>query len=159
MAAQHCACSLEWYFHAAFLKFAAGVAIYVLMNVSRLLAVDAICRLNWRDATPDVFTYTATCDYSGRPLVNPADQANRHLPEPGPDEAPPDSDGGGRAGDGRRVDDAAFRAALKAQLRARCASWEKAALFELAVALCLNVPWIVFLAVLTDDLEYDPHES
>lgn len=137
MASQHCACSVEWYFHAALLKFCCGAAIYVLMNVARLLAVDALCRLNWRDAAAPRFTYTATCDGSGRPVARP-------------------EDGGGPGG---ALDAAAFSAALKTQLRARVAAWERAAYAELALAVALNVPWIVFLALLTDDLEYDPHES
>ena len=83
------------------------------------------------------FTYTATCDGSGRPVARP-------------------EDGGGPGG---ALDAAAFSAALETQLRARVAAWERAAYAELALAVALNVPWIVFLALLTDDLEYDPHES
>jgi len=132
IATQHCACTLEWYFHAELLSALAAFCIYVLMNASRVVFVAAICKLCWRVATPNVFTYLATCGLYGEAL-------------------PPDALATASA-------EEAFREALKAELARRLRWWERTARLEVVAALLLNAPWIGLLAV-TSNIAYDPNSA
>lgn len=142
LAAQHCACTLEWWFHACWLRAVVAFVVYALTNGARVLVVNAVCKLHWRDATPNVFTYTATCDAAGWPLLAPGDR--------------PENSGRGGA-PALAVDGAEFQRALRRQLKARIIAWERTAALEIAAALLLNAPWIALLAVLWDSgIAYDP---
>ena len=105
------------------------------MNVSRLLCVSALCKLAWRDTTPNTFTYVATCNEDGEPLFpgKVGDEFNSNAKD---------------------TDD--FKKTLKAELHRRITAWERTAILELLLAAAVNVPWIVFLLLVAQDLEYDP---
>ena len=68
-AAQHCACSAEWWLHATILRLCAAFVIFLVLQLSRSWIVDGLCRLNWRRLT-DVFGYEASCDIDGNPVVD-----------------------------------------------------------------------------------------
>ena len=68
-AAQHCACSAEWWLHATILRLGAALVIFLVLQLSRSWIVDGLCRLNWRRLTDAVFAYEASCDIDGNPVV------------------------------------------------------------------------------------------
>ena len=68
-AAQHCACSAEWWLHATVLRLGAAFVIFLVLQLSRSWIVDGLCRLNWRRLTDAVFAYEASCDIDGNPVV------------------------------------------------------------------------------------------
>lgn len=44
----HAGCTVEWLLHAGWLKGVATVVMFVFMNMSRVVLVGAIVKLNWR---------------------------------------------------------------------------------------------------------------
>ena len=68
-AAQHCACSAEWWLHATILRLCAAFVIFLVLQLSRSWIVDGLCRFNWRRLTDAVFAYEASCDIDGNPVV------------------------------------------------------------------------------------------
>ena len=69
-AAQHCACSAEWWLHATILRLCAAFVIFLVLQISRTWAVDGLCRLGWRRLTDEIFGYEASCDLDGNALVD-----------------------------------------------------------------------------------------
>lgn len=61
-----CSCNLQWFFHSNILHFVAVILAFCCMNASRLLLLQGIIMLYWRQFAPETFTYKASCDIQGR---------------------------------------------------------------------------------------------
>ena len=66
---EQCGCMIEWLTHAAFVKFSIAFCIYALMNISRIILVQALCKLWWEWLSPKVFSYKSTCNSKGQILA------------------------------------------------------------------------------------------
>lgn len=44
----HAGCMVEWMFHAGTARLAASFLMFVFLNVSRVVFVGAVVKLNWR---------------------------------------------------------------------------------------------------------------
>lgn len=66
-----CSCTVEWWVHSGVLTFILALAIYICGNISRLLLVRGICRLQWHDIHDGYYQYTGSCDEHGK-RIEPA---------------------------------------------------------------------------------------
>ena len=99
---------------------------FVLMQISRYEFVKAIVRVFWREIAPDEYSYYGSCSIKGE-LMYP---------------------------EAVTVEGIYFRQAVKEAIILRIKSWERAAYVYLVYALCLNIPYIYFLYVLSRDLTF-----
>ena len=127
---EQCGCTIEWLFHATWFRFSIAACIYILMNASRVLFVSALCKLLWRHLSPGIFTYRATCDHHGNVLA-PRD-TEKFDSFTGPD------------------------GSLKRELDRTLLRFATFAWAQVALAACMNVPWIYFLREVQHDIQYDP---
>lgn len=127
---EQCGCTAEWLTHASWLRTSIGACIYILMNVSRMLFVSALCKLFWRYLSPGIFTYVATCDHNGNVL---APRDTEHF----------DSFTGPTG-------------SLKKELNRTLMEFVGTAWATIVVAAGLNALWIWFLVSASEDLRYDP---
>lgn len=44
----HAGCMVEWYFHASTVKLGATLLMFLFLNISRVVLVGGIVKLNWR---------------------------------------------------------------------------------------------------------------
>ena len=70
--AQQCGCHAEWLTHGIILHVLLALLVYALINASRLLTVDASCRLLWRELFAGQFEFLANCDDGGNASVGRA---------------------------------------------------------------------------------------
>ncbi|CAM9421672.1 unnamed protein product, partial [Scytosiphon promiscuus] len=74
----HAGCMVEWYFHANTVKLAATLLMFLFLNISRIVLVGGIVKLNWRRLHPGIFTYKGTCTRAGELIVkNPEEKAGK----------------------------------------------------------------------------------
>lgn len=136
---ERCACVFEYFVHSHCLRFAIAVCTYLLMNLSRFLAVRAGCKLMWRQLTPGMFDCLLTSDVDGNIVLSGGDQgANAPSAVANPMWS------GGQVATPASSPDAKYRRAIHAQIDTVITKWEWSGWLELALALLLNVPWIVF---------------
>ena len=122
---KNCGCFAEWLFHSIFIKWAFSFFIYIFLNVSRMICMIGLLRIFWRFLHPGIFTYRATCDREGVYL------------------AP------------RWLKGAKFQEALKAQLDKQLGKYWLSGFIAFGIGLLLNVPWWVFLSLLSRNLAYE----
>jgi len=58
-------CTAEWWFHSWLIKLLACVALYLLLNVGRMLCVWGLVRVMWESLNTNLFAYLASCDQHG----------------------------------------------------------------------------------------------
>ncbi|CBJ29864.1 conserved unknown protein [Ectocarpus siliculosus] len=74
----HAGCMVEWFFHAGTVRVAATLLMFLFLNVSRIVLVGGVVKLNWSRLHPGVFTYKGTCTRAGELIVkNPEKKAAR----------------------------------------------------------------------------------
>ena len=66
------ACAAEWWFHSQILTFVFALAIYLLLNLFRVLCVGGMTRLLWRKLYAGEFAFIATCDAQGKATYEPS---------------------------------------------------------------------------------------
>ncbi|CAM9490400.1 unnamed protein product [Ectocarpus fasciculatus] len=65
----HAGCMVEWFFHAGTVRLAATLLMFLFLNVSRVVLVGGVVKLNWSRLHPGVFTYKGTCTRAGELIV------------------------------------------------------------------------------------------
>lgn len=60
-----CACTAQWYTVAHTIYIASAVAVYILLNTSRILFIKGIMMVFWKGLAPKVFEYKASCTADG----------------------------------------------------------------------------------------------
>mmetsp|Transcript_20709 Transcript_20709/g.26936 ORF Transcript_20709/g.26936 Transcript_20709/m.26936 type:complete len:991 (+) Transcript_20709:124-3096(+) len=126
---EQCGCSAEWLMHASFLRASIGFCVYVILNVTRVLFVSALCQLLWRYLSPGLFTYQATCDSHGNVLA-PRD-TEKYSSFTGP------------------------RGSLKRELNRTLLRFVSFAWLQIFLSAALNGIWIYFLINAQHNIEYD----
>jgi len=64
-ATKEAGCQSEWTVHSGLFRTALALLVYVCINVSRLVIMEALIRLAWRALTRRGFEFRATCDRMG----------------------------------------------------------------------------------------------
>lgn len=147
---ERCACVFEYFVHSHCLRFAIAVCTYLLMNLSRLLAVRAGCKLMWRQLTPGMFDCLLTSDVDGNIVLVGTGDDDKVAPNPPSSVANPLWSSGQGVVKPASSPDGKYRRAIHAQIDAVITKWELSGWLELALAVLVNVPWIVFCHSIKD---------
>jgi len=118
-------CQAEWWVHANFLGSMMVIMMYILMNISRVLFVRGVARLAWRYLTDGRFSYLGTCERNGE------------LKYPNVITA----------------DGWSMKRAIREALAVRIREYEKQSLGLALFAISLNLPYIVLLGVLSQQMK------
>uniref|UniRef100_A0A7S3PQT7 Uncharacterized protein n=1 Tax=Aplanochytrium stocchinoi TaxID=215587 RepID=A0A7S3PQT7_9STRA len=119
-------CVSEWALHAYLLSSVFSVAIYIMLNVSRLYFMRGVVAIWWKQISIDRYSYLASCTRLGT-LLYP-----KSVTEEG------------------RI----FRDVIKEKLDIALRNFSFYGYFELAFAIALNMPWLIFLIIFGRNLEY-----
>uniref|UniRef100_A0A7S2RBE8 Uncharacterized protein n=1 Tax=Rhizochromulina marina TaxID=1034831 RepID=A0A7S2RBE8_9STRA len=121
-----CGCMAEWLLHAWWMQTCGVIMVYILMNLSRIIVVDALCRIFWRTMAPNCFTYLATCSFDGQYLGPP---------------------------DGHKFP--SFKRMLHDELHELLRFYGRSAWVELLLGIAINYIWVYFLNWVQDSIRYD----
>ena len=120
------ACTLEWWLHGSILGWLMIIITFVLINWFRLEFVAAVVRIWWRRLSPGKYSFLGSIDA----------KAEKIYPEIMEEEGK------------------TFEATIKDAVKEAIKKWERWGYIHAVYALLLNVPWIVALAILSQDLVY-----
>jgi hypothetical protein len=126
---KQCGCMMEWGFHAGFFQITIAIVVFALLNTARVLFVRGVLILNWKKMTPNLFEYLANCRRNGK-FVEPT----------------------------YRVKDVPYSQVLRQDLDKKLKRFEIMGYAFILGAIVINVPWIVFLSLAAQDIEYQPDE-
>eukprot|EP00316_Scyphosphaera_apsteinii_P000464 CAMPEP_0119344384 /NCGR_PEP_ID=MMETSP1333-20130426/106945_1 /TAXON_ID=418940 /ORGANISM="Scyphosphaera apsteinii, Strain RCC1455" /LENGTH=975 /DNA_ID=CAMNT_0007356823 /DNA_START=14 /DNA_END=2942 /DNA_ORIENTATION=- len=170
---QTCGCHAEWLFHGLLLNLLLSLLVFALLNVSRILFMDALCRFCWRQLMGGQLEFVANCNEFGRTAMQIClhDKANGNaiatlVVEPSTSIAEikrqmlakegilPDNQhlifDGKPLNDGHNVQTSALRQAIKLALRAdKC----RAILF-IMMAILINIPWMFARDYVSEHLKF-----
>mmetsp|Transcript_17724 Transcript_17724/g.23203 ORF Transcript_17724/g.23203 Transcript_17724/m.23203 type:complete len:932 (-) Transcript_17724:208-3003(-) len=121
------ACTTEWAGHAYMLGIVFSVAIYILLNVSRLYFMRGIVAIWWKQITVDKYSYLGSCTKLGSILYP------KEVLEEGQE----------------------FHKVIKDKLDVALKNFSFYGYFELAFAVALNMPWFIFLIIFGNSLRYE----
>ena len=96
---------------------------------SSALFLKGIMILNWKKLTPNLFEYVANCRRNGK-FVEPD----------------------------YRQKDVTYSQVLRAELDKKLKRFELGGYVFILLAAVINVPWVVFLTLASEDIEYQPEE-
>jgi len=128
LATHRAACSSENWFHAYLFATFMIIAVFIIINISRLIFMRGVVRVLWRIIVVRNFSFLGSCDDSGH-LIYPERVTEK--------------------GDTMRV---AIREALKKAIK----HWERWGYVILVTGIIVNVPWIWGLVFLSKNLDYEP---
>lgn len=120
------ACTMEWWLHGSILGWLMIIVTFVLINWFRLEFVAAVVRIWWRRLSPGKYSFLGSC----------TDKGEKIYPEIMEEE------------------DKTFEETIKDAVASAIKSWERWGYVHAVYALLLNTPWIVGLAILSQDLVY-----
>ena len=63
-------CNAEYLLHAAILRFAFSIFIFVMLNVGRFLTMAGLIRIMWRWMNTGLYTFLGNCDINGEVKVD-----------------------------------------------------------------------------------------
>ena len=70
-------CTAQWYFHSTILRIAFTTAIWVFLNLWRVLFVGGVTRVIWQFLNSGYFSYLATCSVDGEHTYTVQDLADK----------------------------------------------------------------------------------
>lgn len=126
---KQCGCMMEWGFHSGFFQITIAIIVFALLNAARTLFMRGIMILNWKKMTPNLFEYTANCRRNGK-FVEPT----------------------------YRQKDVPYSQLLREELDRKMKRFELMGYVLLLAAAIINVPWVIFLSLASEDIEYQPEE-
>lgn len=120
------ACTLEWWLHGSILGWLMIIVTFILINWFRLEFVAAVVRIWWRRLSPGKYSFLGSC----------TDKGQKIYPEVMEEEGK------------------SFEETIKDAVAEAIKKWERWGYIHAVYALFLNIPWIVALAILSQDLVY-----
>jgi len=63
-------CETEWLFHSTIFRGFMSILIYICFNISRLLIVSAVCRMQWKALTGEGMQFQGNCSRTGKTTTN-----------------------------------------------------------------------------------------
>jgi len=70
-------CTMEYFMHAGGLAATFSVIIYVVLNISRILFINGVNRITWKELYTGHFSYIAACDMEGHTQYKKTDLRKR----------------------------------------------------------------------------------
>eukprot|EP00924_Labyrinthula_sp_SR-Ha-C_P012867 snap_masked-scaffold_12-processed-gene-1.18-mRNA-1 protein AED:1.00 eAED:1.00 QI:0/-1/0/0/-1/1/1/0/943 len=123
-------CTAEWGLHSYFLIGLLSFFMYLCLNISRFYVMRGVIAAFWQSISLDLFSYQGSCRENGS-IVLPAEIT---------------------------TGEARFRDMLEERLQHALKRFQLSGWFEIVLAISMNLPWIVFLAIVAPNLRYESQD-
>ena len=124
-------CTIEWYGHSAILGGVMAVLVFILMNISRWLFLRGLVNVLWRFLATNKFSYLGSAYFNGQ-LEYP-----RAVAEKGK----------------------SMKEMIRKSLREEIGKFERRGWAILVAGVLMNVPWIVLLIIVSNDLNFKKSQA
>ena len=140
--ASHCACLGEWRVHGVVVQAAFAVFIFISINASRVLLCRGIFTILWRKLKSERLAVAGECDHDGRLLLGDEDTATEDTVEE-------------EVALGHAMKRDRTTEVLRQRVKSLARNTVTMGWLYVAMAIALNLPWLLLLQTATDSLQYN----
>eukprot|EP00924_Labyrinthula_sp_SR-Ha-C_P013563 augustus_masked-scaffold_5-processed-gene-6.31-mRNA-1 protein AED:1.00 eAED:1.00 QI:0/-1/0/0/-1/1/1/0/916 len=123
-------CTAEWGFHAYFLTGLVSFFMYFCLNISRYYIMRGVLAAFYHHISLDLYSYRGSCTLNGDIILPPEVVSEEYT----------------------------FRDLLQKRLEKALKSFAWSGKIEMFLAFAMNLPWIVFLAIVAPSLQFENRE-